>query len=80
MEERFPTISFCCECGKRLYTISTNVISCDWKLECSKCGLHYECSDSIIARLVSPSTSGKQGLHAARPNANTCAVPCSDGK
>lgn len=44
------TISFYCACGKRLYSISTNVISVGLKVECPKCNRLYECSDSVIAK------------------------------
>src|SRR5208337_2258409 len=46
--EPLPTISFYCACGKHLYSFSNNVIKCEWKFECPKCGRYYECKDSII--------------------------------
>jgi hypothetical protein len=55
--EPLPTISFYCACGKRLYTVSTNVLALNGSVDCKKCGRHYEFQDSIIAGFGASSVS-----------------------
>ena len=63
-DELLPYISFFCGCGTFVYSISTNILRCEWKLKCQNCGRRYECTDSIIAaeiRVSSASHSSSSG-------------------
>jgi hypothetical protein len=64
-----PTITFNCSCGKRLYTISTNILRISVQLHCS-CGLKYECKDSLIALALPPEKDGPPTLEAFQPTHN----------
>jgi hypothetical protein len=58
-EELFPTISFHCSCGKRLYKMSANVVALRGQLKCERCGKHYVLLDSPIALAVSSARVAK---------------------
>ena len=71
--ESFPTISFYCSCGKRLYTFSTNIIGYRGQFECS-CGERYVCLDSLIAVSIPSARAASAALlklEETRPSCRT---------
>lgn len=47
-----PYISFFCSCGKKLYSISTNLISYWGDIQCPKCKRKYISRNGLIASPV----------------------------
>jgi hypothetical protein len=62
-EVNWPTITFRCGCGQKLYTLSTNILAYWNDFKCPKCGQKYTSRNSLIAVVV-PAKSAQ--IHTTR--------------